>query len=180
MMSQETGRKVFLYIAVSVDGYIANSNGDIGFLSIAEKPGEDYGYGKFIENIDTVIMGRKTYDKVAGFGIPFPHADKQTFVITRNIIPSSGKITFYNGNLETLVSGLKQEEGKGIFVDGGSEIINELLKLNLIDEFIIFIIPVLLGEGIPLFKGDSHRKYLILKKIQSYDTGVTKLHYQKK
>jgi dihydrofolate reductase len=115
---------------------------------------------------------------VLGMGIPFPHTDKQTYVITRNIYPSSENIIYYNGSLETLITGLKQKEGKNIFVDGGSEIIHELMKLNLIDEFILFLIPVLLGEGIPLFRSSYPLKNLVLKGTQSYDTGVVKLHYQ--
>ena len=70
-------RKVILYIAMSLDGYIAKENGDISWLSVVEKQGEDYWYSKFINTIDTVVMGRKTYEKILSFGIEFPHKDKK-------------------------------------------------------------------------------------------------------
>ncbi len=88
-------RKVILYIAASLDGYIAGPNGNLDFLSIVAQEGQDYGYADFIDSIDTVILGPKTYDKVLSFGIPFPHAGKQTFVITKTARPNINNITFY-------------------------------------------------------------------------------------
>ncbi|HNP99428.1 MAG TPA: dihydrofolate reductase, partial [Bacteroidia bacterium] len=75
-------RKIILYIACSVDGYIAGPNDNLDFLSMVERPSEDYGYQKFTDTIDAVIMGRKTYDKVLSFGIPFPHSGRNCFVVT--------------------------------------------------------------------------------------------------
>src|SRR4051812_24677761 len=94
-------RLVILYIAMSVDGYIAGENGDISWLSTVEIPGEDYGYGEFIKTVDTVIMGRKTYEKVLSFGIGFPHADKKCYVISRERKGVEENVTFYNGSLAT-------------------------------------------------------------------------------
>jgi dihydrofolate reductase len=144
-------RKLILYVAMSLDGYIAKPNDDLGFLSIVEKEGEDYGYADFVSSVDTVIMGRKTYDWVTK-QVDFPHADKNAFIITRSPRPSIGKTVFYTGDLNDLVRKLKTEEGKNIFCDGGAEIVNELLKNDLIDEFMISVIPVLVGNGIKLFK----------------------------
>jgi dihydrofolate reductase len=179
-MSGASDRKVMLFIAMSVDGYIAKPDGDISFLSVAEKPGEDYGYGDFIQQIDTVIMGRKTYDKVKGIGIPWPHADKQAYIITRSIVPSSENIIFYNGSPERLVNALKEKAGLNIFVDGGSEIINELFEYNLIDEMIIFTLPVLIGDGIPMFRKGIPEIPLELIRTKQYDTGVVEMHYKRK
>lgn len=84
----------------------------------------------------------------------FPHADKKSFIITRNERLNEGNIVFYSGELKDLISKLKSEHGRNIFIDGGAQVVNELLKENLIDEFIISIIPILLGNGTQLFKSE--------------------------
>jgi len=172
-------RKVILYIAMSFDGYIAKRDGDLSFLSIVEKEGENYGYTDFVKTVDTVIVGRKTYDKILSMGYAFPHSDKDTYIITRTSRPSVGSVKFYTGSLNDLVARLKSTDGKHIFVDGGAEIVNELLKDNLIDEFYISVIPVLLGDGISLFK--SGRPVIGLKLIssKSFEKGLVQLHYKR-
>jgi dihydrofolate reductase len=171
-------RKVFLYIAMSLDGYIASPDESLNFLSIVEKPGEDYGYNDFIESVDAVILGRKTYDKVMSMGVKFPHIYKDTYIITRSTRPDIGNIKFYSGGIKDLVVSLKRESGKHIFIDGGAEIVNELLKDNLIDEFIISVIPILLGDGIALFKDGRPEQRLKFVSSKAFDTGLVQLHYR--
>jgi len=172
-------RKVILYIATSLDGYIAKPNEDLGFLSIVQKEGEDYGYKTFVNSIDTVILGRKTYDWIMSQVSEFPHLDKISYIITRTARPTIGNIHFYTGKLEKLISKLKSEQGKNIFIDGGAEIVNELLKENLIDEFIISIIPVLVGNGTKLFVDGRPEMKLKLVSLKKFDTGLTQLHYKR-
>ncbi len=109
----------------------------------------------------------------------FPHADRECYVITRDARPSNGSLHFYNGNLGELVGRLKYTEGKNIFVDGGSELIDSLLNDNLIDELIISVIPVLLGDGISLFKKGRSILALNLTGSKSFDSGLVQLHYVK-
>src|SRR6476620_11674142 len=97
-----TERKVILYIATSLDGYIAKPNDDLSFLSIVQKEDEDYGYADFVKTVDTVIIGRKTYDWVTK-QFDFPHEDKKAYIITRTARPSIDNIQFYIGNLMDLV-----------------------------------------------------------------------------
>lgn len=175
----QSGRKVFVYIAISLDGYIAKENDDISFLSLVDKPGEDYGYSEFIKDVDTVIIGRKTYDKVLTFGIEFPHKDKKCYVITRTPRESVDNLIFYTHSLKDLVIKLKQDNGKNIFVDGGSEIINALMKQNLVDEFVISIIPVFLGDGIRLFRDGRPEMNLKLVESKEFETGLVQFHYIK-
>jgi dihydrofolate reductase len=172
-------RKVILFIAASLDGYIATPDEDLSFLSIVQQEGEDYGYSEFIEHIDTVIMGRKTYDWITKEMNEFPHSDKDTYIITRTPRPENGKIRFFTGDLSDLVHRLKLDSGKNIFIDGGSEIIDVLLKDNLIDELIISIIPILLGDGIRLFKDGRPELRLKLMHSECYGTGLVQLHYKK-
>ena len=175
-------RKLSLFIATSLDGYIAKPNDDLSFLKLVEKEGEDYGYAKFTETIDTIILGRKTYDYVLK-EIGASHYDngkRNVFVITRTEKPSVGKTTFYTGNLTELVQRLKSESGKNIYCDGGAEIVNELLKSDLIDEFIISIVPILVGNGTRLFKDGRPEQQLELVNSKTFDTGLTQLHYKRK
>jgi len=170
-------RKVILYIAMSLDGCIARPDGDIGWLSQVEQPGEDYGYNEFIKSVDTVIVGRKTYEKVLSFGIPFPHADKECFVITRHQRQPESNITFYTKGLDELIAQLKNNLGKNIFVDGGAEIVNEMLRLHLIDEFIISVIPVILGSGIRLFNDERPELKVQQTSVKTFFSGLVQLHY---
>lgn len=172
-----TDRKVILYIAMSLDGYIAKLDDDLTFLSIVEQEGQDYGYANFIETVDAVIVGRKTYDKVISMGYDFPHSDKDAYVITRTERPAIGNIKFYKDSLKDLVTALKRKEGKNIFVDGGAETVNELLKDNLIDEFYISVIPVLLGDGVSLFKKGRQEQALELVHTSHFEKGLVQLHY---
>ncbi|WP_083921241.1 dihydrofolate reductase family protein [Cytophaga aurantiaca] len=170
-------RKVILYIAMSIDGYIAKPNDDLSFLSIVEKEGEDYGYATFIKTVDTVILGRKTYDWIMAHVPEFVHADKETFVITRTTKSSIDNTHFYTDNLKELIHKLKAAQGKNIFIDGGSEIVNALLKEQLIDEMVLSIIPVVLGSGVRLFNDNNPEQQFSLVSSQAFDKGLVQLHY---
>jgi len=170
-------RKVIVYIAMSIDGYIARPDGDLDWLSAVELAGEDYGYSNFIKTVDTVMLGRKTYDKVLSFGIPFPHSDKQCYIITRTPKPTEGNINFYTGDIPALVAQIKKQPGKNIFVDGGAQIVNEFMKHQLVDEFIISIIPVFLGSGISLFNEGRPEMKMKLAGSISFPSGLLQLHY---
>jgi dihydrofolate reductase len=175
-------RKLSLFIATSLDGYIAKPNDDLSFLKLVEKDGEDYGYSEFTANIDTIILGRKTYDFVLK-KIGSSHYDngqRDVYVITRTERPKIGRTTFYTGNLTELVQQLKSESGLNIYCDGGAEIINELLQHDLIDELIISIIPVLVGNGTRLFKDSRPEQELEFMSAKSFDTGLIQLYYKRK
>jgi dihydrofolate reductase len=172
-------RKLFIYIACSLDGYIAKPNDDLSFLDVAAKEGEDYGYADFISTIDTVIVGRKTYDWVMKQIGEFPHAkDKESYVITRTPRASEGNLHFHTGELKELVMTLKSRPGKSIFCDGGSEVIHALLNENLVDEMIIFFMPIMVGSGTRLFREGRPEQNLVLVSAKTYDTGVVKVHYK--
>lgn len=175
-------RKLSLFIATSLDGYIAKPHDDLSFLKLVEKEGEDYGYADFVTTIDTIILGRKTYDYVLK-EIGSSHYDnglKDVYVITRTPKASVGRTTFYTGNLAELVQRLKAEKGKNIYCDGGAEIINELLQHDLIDEFIISVIPILVGNGTRLFNDNRPEQLLELVGAKSFETGLMQLHYKRK
>lgn len=175
-------RKLSLFIATSLDGYIAKPNDDLDFLKIVEKEGEDYGYSEFTANVDTIILGRKTYDYVVKEigSSHYDNAKRDVYVISRTKRPAVGRTTFYTGKLAELVQQLKAEDGKNIYCDGGAEIINELLQYNLIDEFTISIIPILLGNGTRLFKDNRPEQLLEFVGAKSFETGLLQIHYRRK
>jgi dihydrofolate reductase len=175
-MKQEP--RVILYIAASLDGFIAKSGDDLSFLNIVHKENEDYGYQAFVDSVDTVILGRKTYDWVMKHVDEFPHQDKQCFVITRQARPALGNVQFYSGDIPELIAQLKSRGGKDIFCDGGAELVNTLLKNCLIDELILSVIPVLLGNGIRLFDASNPELQLELISSEHYDTGLVQMHYR--
>lgn len=161
--------------------YIAKPNDDLSFLKLVEKEGEDYGYEEFTSQIDTIIIGRKTYDYVLS-EIGASHYDngqRDVYVITRTERPQVGRTIFYTGSLTELIDRLKSENGKNIYCDGGAEIINELLKQGLIDEFTISVIPLLLGDGKRLFKDGRPEQALKFITAKTFETGLTQLHYKR-
>lgn len=167
-----------MYIAVSLDGYIAHSDGNIDWLDSVARPDEDYGYATFIETIDTVIMGRKTYEKVLSFGGEFPHAGRDCYVLTRTERAPDGQVHFYSGPADELLDQIRHQPGKDIFIDGGSEAIDLFRKKGLIDSYTVSIIPILLGEGIRLFKESEKELPLKLVEATTFDSGLVQLSYE--
>ncbi|MFD0717087.1 dihydrofolate reductase family protein [Paenibacillus sp. GCM10027626] len=168
-------RPVVLYIATSLDGYIARENGDIDWLYEAEGEG-DSGYSEFYETIDTVLMGNKTYEHTFELADQFPYPDKKCYVFSRSEHEPSPHVTFVTGDVPEFFEDLKEQEGSKIWIVGGAEIFDVLLKSNLVDEFIITITPTILGNGIPLFKKDNPELKLFLVETKRFGQMV-QLHY---
>lgn len=165
---------------MSLDGYIATIDDDISFLSAVEQQGEDYGYIQFSASIDTYIVGRKTYDIVQKLIGHFPQAKQyECYVITKQQMESKDGITFYNGDIEELIHHLQNQPGKNIYCDGGGEIVKLLMEKNLIDDYIISIIPTILGEGKRLFIGGTPPIGIKALPPTYYSSGLVQLHYQK-
>lgn len=172
-------RKVILYIAMSLDGYIAKDEDNSDFLSVVETPGEDYGYAAFQQTVDTLIWGRKTYDKVLSFGIDFPHKNKKCYVLSRSKTGHDENVEYYNGDIKNLIEQMRQKDGKNIYCDGGGELLYELLKHSLIDQMIISVIPHLVGNGIRLFKDKLPEQALKLTQSVTFPSGLVQLWYEK-
>lgn len=163
---------------MSLDGYIAGPNDNISFLSMVEKEGEDYGYADFMKTVDTIFLGRRTYDKVKEMGFEYPR-EKEVYIISHSASFGDKALKHYSGPLKSLISDLRKREGKDIFCDGGSEVLNQLLQDNLIDEFYISVIPVILGDGIRLFRDGRPVLNIKLVSAREFDTGLVQLHYIK-
>lgn len=170
--------KIILYIAMSLDGYIAKNDGSVGWLEKIAGNGE-VGYLDFYKTIDTIIMGRKTYDQVLSFG-EWGYKGKKTYVLTSDPSYSTGstEIKFKNENISSLVAELKQESNSNIWLLGGAETVNKFLEKGLIDEYRIAVAPIILGEGIRLFDANVE-ELLDLTKITQYDE-IVELTYKTK
>jgi dihydrofolate reductase len=145
-----------VYIATSIDGYIAREDGSIDWLMELPNPDHsDYGFSVFMNRVDGIIMGRKTFGTVLGFNPwPYPHS-KRVFVLSNSLselpITLSENIEIVKGDLKKIIESLKGRGFNNLYIDGGKTI-QSFLKEDLIDEMIITRIPILLGAGIPLFE----------------------------
>ncbi len=172
-------RKVCVYIACSIDGYIAKTGDNLDFLKIVEREGEDYGYAEFNESIDTILIGRKTYDWVAKeMGTThYDNGDRDVIVFTRTERTSFGRTRFYSGDLSILIQELREKTGKNIYCDGGAEMIHALLNLDLVDEMTISYIPIMLGNGTKLFKDERPEQLWQFQKVSSFESGLVQMKY---
>lgn len=161
-----SNRKVALYIGISLDGYIATKDDSLEWLLNTQGSG-DNGFGEFYDTVETIIMGRRTYDWImAQEKGQFPYIGKECYVYTNRTIDDTEHVKFTSQSPENLIAGLKKE-GKKIWIVGGSQIIDLVRKKNLIDEYILSIAPVILGEGIPLFC-EGQRKELVFDKVRTF------------
>lgn len=171
----------FVYIATSLDGYIAGPDGELDWLMNFPNPGKsDFGFGKFIKQIHALVMGRKTFEKVLSFGTwPYP---KPVFVLSSTLrqIPEhlEGKVELINGDLRAIVNDLNDRRFKNLYIDGG-QTVQGFMREGLVDELIISVIPIVLGAGLPLFgKLDEAQRFELVKN-EAFKNGIVKTHYRR-
>lgn len=173
--------KKSVYIATSMDGFIARENGDLDWLPGSEgsTTDEDYGYHKFFDSVDVLIMGRNTFEKVLSFG-EWPYSEKKVIVLshTRKQIPAdiSRNVEMKSGSPDKIIKGLEGQGYKHTYIDGGKTI-QDFLHAGHIDEMIITRVPVMLGKGIPLFGAHDEIINLSLLKVTPFSNGLVQTHY---
>ncbi|MBD2355135.1 dihydrofolate reductase [Tolypothrix sp. FACHB-123] len=167
-------RKIRLFIAASLDGYIARKSGDVDWLFTDE----DYGYTEFFNQIDTVLIGSKTYQQMLGFG-EYPYQGKKGFVFSHKLQGTSDdNVEFVGADLQTFINKLRQSSGDDIWLVGGGQIIHYFLSHSLIDELILSMHPIILGDGIPLIWKDSNLETLLdLTNVKTYKSGLLQVSY---
>jgi dihydrofolate reductase len=176
-------RKILLYIAVTLDGFIAREDGSLDWLLELPNPNKiDHGYDDFIREVDTLIMGRKTYEVVLGMEIGWPYANCKTLVATGNRdYKVRTENTFLLHELHTGVIGRLEPEGqKNIWVVGGGDLISQFLNEGAIDEMVLCMIPLILGKGIRLFPNEPTETKFDLVKAEPFETGIVNLTYRRK
>jgi dihydrofolate reductase len=164
-----------VFIATSLDGCIARKDGGLDFLRVVERPDEDYGYSAFFASIDTMIIGRGTYEAALAFP-SWPYAGKRCVVLTHSThAPRHGE-ELHAGELGPLLSRLHAEGAKRAYVDGGA-VIRSFLAEGLIDELTLSIVPVLVGDGIPLFGPGSREHRLEWRETRAFPSGLVQMRY---
>lgn len=175
-------KKISLFIAMSLDGYIADSKGSVEWLTGQSNDDNNIdAYSEFVKDIDTVIMGWNTYHQIVTELSPgeWVYDDFTSYVVTHKPKISSDKIRFVNENPVELIKRLRGKNGKGIWICGGANLIQQLVREDIIDCYYITVIPTILGSGIRLFEKADHEIKLRLLKTQSYN-GITDLIYTKR
>ena len=176
-------KRIKLYIATTIDGYIATSDGDVDWLR--EYPNLehlDYNFRKFLSETDTILMGGQTYRNLLCMDVTWPYKDKTTHIISRSPITSKldSNIHIVTENAIEEIAKLKEKEGNDIGLVGGGELTKMLLQHNLIDEMTITTIPMLLGGGVPLFPQFFPISDWQIDKTELLENGMTQTVYHKK
>ena len=167
-------RPLVCFIAATLDGYIAGPGGEIDWLFTDQ----DYGYARFIAGVDTVVMGRKTYDLCLTFA-EYPYPNLRTYVWSRTRHGKDEHATFLSGDIAAWLRGLKQEAGKTIWLVGGNALVGDAIAQDLLDELIVSIHPLLLGSGVPLFPSGLPKIPWQFVSADTFATGLVQLTYRR-
>ena len=166
-------RKVILGLGISLDGYIARPDGSVDFLFMPK----DYSMGPFFKTIDTCVLGRKTYDDGLKMGGSFSGSMKN-YVFSKTQPPGErNNVIFTNESPGAVIAAIRKQPGKHIWLMGGGELIRDFLKEDLVDELYLGVVPVLIGEGIPLFPSGFPQREFDLVENKSYSQGLISLRY---
>ncbi|NVO32196.1 dihydrofolate reductase family protein [Hymenobacter lapidiphilus] len=169
-------RKVVLYIAISLDGYIASPDGSVEWLPTAD---QDYGYAEFLASADATLLGRGTYEQILDSG-SWPYAGLTNYVFSRQSPTQTpdASVQFVSGEALAFVRELRQQPGRTIWLIGGSTLASPLLTAGLVDELMLLVVPRVLGSGIPLWRHQAQPQTLQMLRTQTWPDGTVLLHYQ--
>ena len=168
-------RKIILNVAVSLDGFIEGPNGEYDWCLTDQ----DYGMKHFMNSIDTIFFGRKTYDLMQRVE-PGAFPDKKKYVFSRSLKTVAGNYSQINDDYVREVTTIKNQEGKNIWLFGGASLTTDFIKERLLDELILSVHPLVLGDGKPLFTGISNRTPLRLSDTKTFSSGLVQLFYSLK
>jgi dihydrofolate reductase len=168
-------RKIIVNIATSADGYVARSDGNLEWLTRRPAPKRFYGMEEFMRSIDAKVLGRRTFEVSVRLGAKFD----RHYVFSRQPPPATvpAGVEFINGGIRSFAKRLKNQKGRNIWLMGGAEIIASFLDAGAIDEFIVSIIPLFIGEGIPLIAPRHRHVPLQLHSVRRFPDGVVQVHY---
>lgn len=174
-------KKIILYIAASLDQHIAEPDGSLEWLTGVPNPQKTNGeYKDLLASVDTVLIGGRAYRELLGMEVIWPYKEQMTYVVSRHNWGDEDNIRFITDNVIETISALRNDEGKDILLVGGGKLISMLLAADLIDEMQINYIPVILGEGIPLFpKQPKESKWELVENIAHKSDALT-IKYRKR
>lgn len=170
-------RKLIAYLATSADGFIARPDGDVAWLD-RPRPADDYGMSTFLRTVDTVVMGRLTWEAGQKLGGAVVEG-KRNIVLSRTL-PSYGcpGATVENVDPAAFAEKLRSEKGRNVWLMGGADVFGSFLAVGALDELIIHVVPVLIGTGITLLDAAPRQAELTLKSTRRFPDGVVRLHYE--
>jgi len=171
-------RRVIVHIATSADGYIARPDGDLEWLTSRPAPKGFYGLNAFTRSIDTKVLGRKTYEASLKLGATFDSGSR-TFVFSSHPRPADAPpgVEFVTGDASSFVDRLRAQPGKDIWLMGGGGVIASFLDAQAIDEFVISVAPVFIGDGIPLIARRHRHVPLQLLSVERFDDGLVQSRF---
>jgi len=175
--------QLILYVASSLDGFIARQDGSVDWLEDFEQSGADFGFGSLMARLDAVIMGAKTYEQVLTFPVDYPYAALESIVMTRRgelARPEGGAaVRFVQGSLADVVAQARQRHARDLWLVGGGELIAQAIEHDLLDVIDLAIMPRLLGQGVALFPPQAHSltRALHLSELHHYEGGMVRLVY---
>lgn len=176
-------RKIILYIATSLDGYIADKTNGLDFLGVMNPEDTSADFAKLMDRCDTVIMGKTTYLQVINELSPdyWPHEEQTTYVLTGSKVELKKGVQTFDGDIRELVKQLNDQKGKDIFLVGGANTIGQFIEYNLVDEYEIFVFPIILGAGVKLWPNNVDSIVLQHKETTTYgnDAKVVKVSYER-
>ncbi len=168
--------RIVYYVAASLDGFIADSAGGVDWLP--EGGSDDNRYAEFYGDVEALVMGRRTYDQVLSFG-EWPYSGKPTYVFTqsppRDEIP---EVRFVKGSAVDFCRGIAERHSGTLWLVGGADLADQFRQSGLIDEYQVFVIPIVLGQGIPLFGGQGMPTLLELESARPHADGIVQLRYR--
>lgn len=168
--------RVSLYIAASIDGFIAGPQGELDWLP-APRSTEDYGYADFLAGIDVLVMGRKTYDVACSFG-EWPYVGRRTWVLSRRPPPARPDgVEFAAGDTARILEHARAEARRGVWLVGGADVAQVCWRERLIDELILTVVPVAIGGGVRLFGPHEAVMPLELQSTRAFPDGLVQLTY---
>ena len=168
--------KIIYYVAASMDGYIADADGGVDWLP--EGDAEGYGYEEFYAGVDALVMGRRTYDQAVGFD-QWLFSSKPVYVFTsRPPDDNPHGVEFVSSTPDEFARSVATSYSGMVWLLGGANLAEQFRRAGLIDEYLVHVMPVILGRGVPLFGGDAPHTALNLIEARAYDDGVVMLHYR--
>lgn len=169
--------EIIYYVAVSLDGYVAPLDGKVDWLAAYNSGDEDYGFWEFYNSVDALVEGSKTYDQALGFG-EWPHPGKPCWVFTnRRLEVKQPEVTLTSATPSEVVTQLKARGFRRLWLVGGSRLAASFRASGLTTEYVLSIMPVFLGAGIPLFGTNGPKETLKLVESKSYPSGLVQLRY---
>jgi len=170
---------IILYIAASLDGYVAAPDGSFDFLSPFEGTGEDYGYACLLSRIGALLMGRRTYEQILGFDT-WPYSDLPVLVLASRPLPTpeGGDVSFVAGGPADLVRAARKRTDRPLWLVGGARLAQSMFGAGLVDELELALVPVLLGDGIRLFGAQAPPGGLTLAEARTFRSGLVMLRYR--